>query len=44
MKTLNLLTIELQLRLEGSNNYHHFLLKKNVIFSLKLGLKSSSDG
>ena len=32
MKTLNLLTIELQLRVEGSNNYHHFLLKKCYLF------------
>ena len=47
MQTVNLLTIELQLIVEGSNNYH-FLTKiflknlKNLIFSSKLGLKSSS--
>ena len=47
MQTVNLLTIELQLRVEGLNNYHFFkeiFLKnlKNLIFSSKLGLKSSS--
>ena len=47
MQTVNLLTIELQLIVEGSNNYHFFtkiFLKnlKNLIFSSKLGLKSSS--
>ena len=47
MQTVNLLTIESQLIVEGSNNYH-FLTKiflknlKNLIFSSKLGLKSSS--
>ena len=47
MQTVNLLTIELQLRVEGSNNLlSHFLKKslKNLIFSLKPALKSSSDG
>ena len=47
MQAVNLLTIELQLIVEGSNNYH-FLKKmflkilKNPIFSSKPGLKSSS--
>ena len=41
MQTVNLLTIELQLRVEGSNNYH--FLKKSYFF-LKPGLQSSSDG
>ena len=47
MKAVNLLTIELQLIVEGSNNYH-FLRKtflkilKNLIFSSKPGLKFSS--
>ena len=46
METVNLLTIELQLRVEGSNNYH-FLKKiffknlRNLVFSSKPGLKSS---
>ena len=42
----NLLTIELQLRVKGSNNIITFLKKKlkNVFFSLKPALKSSSDG
>ena len=47
MQTVNLLTIELQLRVEESNNYH-FLKKmslqknlKNLFFSSQLGLKSS---
>ena len=46
MQTVNLLKIELHLRVEGSNNYHFFFKKnlKNLIFSLKLGLKSYSDG
>ena len=49
MQAVNLLTIELQLRVEGSNN-NQFLKNlqkknlKNVIFSIKPGLKSSSDG
>ena len=48
MQAVNLLTIELQLRVEGSNN-NQFLKNlqkknlKNVIFSIKPGLKSS-DG
>ena len=47
MQTVNLLTIELQLIVEGSNNYHFFKKifsknLKNLIFSSKLGLKSSS--
>ena len=44
MQTVNLLIIELQLIVEGSNNYPHsfFLnnLLKNLSFSLKPGLKS----
>ena len=46
MQTVNLLTIELQLRVEGSNNLLSLCLKKslkNYIFSLKPALKSSSD-
>ena len=43
MQTVNLLTIELQFRVEGSNNLLSFF-KKNLIFSLKPGLKSLSDG
>ena len=40
MQTVNLFTIELQLRFEGSNNYHLLKnLEKNLISSLK-----SSDG
>ena len=51
MQTVNLLRIELKLRVEGSNIYHLFIkhlsllhksLKKNLLFSLKPGLKSSS--
>ena len=48
MQTVNLLTIELQLRFKVSNNCR-FLKKslknryKNLIFSLKPGLKYSSD-
>ena len=45
MQTVNLLTIELQLRVEGSNNLLSLYLKKsfkNFIFSLKPALKSSS--
>ena len=47
MQTVNLLTIELQLRVEGSNSYHFLInsFKKNLkylIFSSKQGLKSSS--
>jgi len=49
MQTVTVLTIELQLRAEGSNNYHFFKKSfkknlKNLTFSLKPGLKSSSDG
>ena len=44
MQTVNLLKIELQLRVEGSNNYLFFLNMNNLIFSLKLGLKFYSDG
>ena len=44
MQTVNLLIIELQLIVEGSNNYPHSFFKKNplknLIFSLKPGLKS----
>ena len=41
MKTVNLLTTELQLRVEGSNNLLSLFLKKvttNIIFSLKPAL------
>ena len=38
MQTVNLLIIELQLIVEGSNNYPHSF--KNLSFSLKPGLKS----
>ena len=41
MQAVNL-TIELQLRVEGSNNYHFLKNLKNVIFSSKPGLKASS--
>ena len=50
MQKLNLLTIEWQLRVKGSNIYHCTVyqtsslikkFKKNLIFSLKPGLKSS---
>ena len=47
MEAVNLLTIELQLRVEGLNNLLSLLKKKslkNLIFSLKPILKSSSDG
>ena len=46
MQTVNLLTTELQLRVEGSNNFLSLLKKslKNLVFSLKPALKSSSDG
>ena len=53
MKIVNLLTTELQLRVEGSNLLSNLLslflkkVKTNIIFSLKLALnkiKSSSDG
>ena len=44
MQTVNILTKDLQLRVEGSNNYHFFKNLKNLIFSLKPSLKSSSDG
>ena len=42
----NLLIIELQLRVKGSNNIITFLKMtvKNVFFSLQPTLKSSSDG
>ena len=44
MQTVNLLIIELQLIVEGSNNYPHSFFKKNLLknlsFSLKPGLKS----
>ena len=46
-KQWNLLTIELQLRVEGSNNLLSLFWKKfykNLILSLKPALKSSSDG
>ena len=46
-KQWNLLTIELQLRVEGSNNLLSLFWKKfykNLILSLKPTLKSSSDG
>ena len=46
MQTVNLLTIELQLRVEGSNNLLSLYFKKslkNFIFSLKPALKASSD-
>ena len=33
MQAVNLLTIELQLRVEGSNNYHFKKNPKNLIFS-----------
>ena len=45
MQTVNLLTIALQLRVKRSNNI--ITLKKNLknlLFSLKPALKSSSDG
>ena len=41
-QTVNMLTIELQFRVEGSNNLLSPFVK-NLIFSLKRGLKSSSD-
>ena len=44
--TVNLSTIELQLRVEGSNNLLSLFEKKvlkNPIFSLKSALKFSSD-
>ena len=48
MLTVNLLTTELQLRVEGSSNVLSLKKKKkslkNLIFSLKPALKSSSDG
>ena len=44
MQTVNLLIIELQLIVKGSNNYPHSFFKKNLLknlsFSLKPGLKS----
>ena len=40
MQTVNLLTIYLQLRVEGQTIYYHFFKKK----VLKRALKSSSDG
>ena len=49
MQTVNLLTIELQLRVEGSNNlfslffFFNDFKKSYEFFSLKPGLKSSSD-
>ena len=46
MKTVNLLKIEVQLRVERSNNLLTLLKKKvqkNLIISLKPALKSSSD-
>ena len=44
MQTVNFLTTELQLRIEGSNNYHlRKKLRNDPISSLKQGLKSSSD-
>ena len=44
MQTVNFLTTELQLRVEGSNNYHLTKkLRNDPISSLKQGLKSSSD-
>ena len=42
MQTVNLLTIELQLRVDESINYQKE--PKNRIFSLTPSLKSSSDG
>ena len=42
MQTVNLLTIELQLRVDESINYKKE--PKNLIFSLTPSLKSSSDG
>ena len=47
LQTVDLLKIELQLRVEGSNDLLSLGKKKkfkNLIFSLKPGLKSSSDG
>ena len=43
MQIVNLLTIELQLSVEWSNNLLS-LFKKNLIVSLKPALQSSSDG
>ena len=47
MQPVNLLTMELQLKVEGSNNLLSLLKKKvqkTLIFSLKPALKSTSDG
>ena len=47
MQTVNLLTIELQLRVEGSNNLLSLFKKKSektLSFFKKPALKSSSDG
>ena len=46
MQTVNLLTTELQRRVKGSNKLLLLFLKKlkNLFFSLKPALKSSSDG
>ena len=47
MKRVNLLTTVLQSEVKGSNNVLSLFLKKilkNLIFSLKPALKSSSDG
>ena len=46
MQTVNLLTTELQWRVKGSNKLLLLFLKKlkNLFFSLKPALKSSSDG
>ena len=46
IQTVNLLTTELQWRVKGSNKLLLLFLKKlkNLFFSLKPALKSSSDG